>query len=296
MVHVRVPATTANLGAGFDCLGMALTLYNEVEAEEADGLRIEIRGEGVHDLPLDETNLVWRAAQLVFKEVGRWPRGAHLRLTNHIPLESGLGSSAAAVVAGLLVGNALLGRPLMDEKILHLAVEMEGHPDNVAPAMLGGLVAAGRGQQGQLLVTQPATPSWQAVVVLPNFRLSTRVARQALPASVPYDDAVFNLGRLALTLVALGCGDYALLAQAMGDRLHHPYRAPLVPGLAAALEAVQSLNLAGAISGAGPAIIAFTDADQTVVIEAIQAAFTAVGCTTRSWSLETAAGAVCQVT
>lgn len=293
MIYVKIPATTANLGAGFDCLGMALTLYNEVAAEEAEGLSIEVSGEGADDLPRDETNLVWRAAQRVFERVGRWPAGARLRLLNGIPLESGLGSSAAAVVAGLLVGNALVGDPLEPEAVLELAVGMEGHPDNVAPALLGGVVAAARAEDGALLVESAPTPSLECVVVLPDFRLPTRIAREALPPEVSHRDAVFNLGHLALTVLALQRADYPRLAAVMLDRLHQPYRAPLVPGLADALGAGRRLGVAVAISGAGPAVIALSAERQTEVATAIQAAFAEAGCASRRWFLRTSGGATC---
>ncbi len=294
MIYVKAPATTANLGAGFDCLGMALTLYNEVEAEEADGLSIEVSGEGVGDLPRDETNLVWRAAQRVFERVGHWPRGVRLRLHNGIPLESGLGSSAAASVAGLLVGNALLGEPLGRDALLELAVAMEGHPDNVAPALLGGVVAAARAEDGRLLVEAVPTAPLETVVVLPDFRLPTRRARQALPPQVRYGDAVFNLGHLALTLLALQRADYARLAAVMADRLHQPYRAPLAPGLADALALRQRLGVAVAISGAGPAVIALVNERQAEVAAALQATFAEAGVASRAWFPRTAGGATCQ--
>lgn len=291
MLRVRVPATTANLGAGFDCLGLALSLYNEVDAEEADGLAIQVEGEGAAELPTDASNLVWRAARRVFDHVGHTPRGARLHLRNAIPLESGLGSSAAATVAGLMIGNALIGAPLGEAVLLDLAVGMEGHPDNVAPALLGGLVVAGRADSGRLLVERVAIPPLTAVVVMPTFRLSTALARRALPAAVPMADAVFNLSHTALTLLALQRGDYAALVDAMADRLHQPYRAPLAPGLAAALGAAQTLGAAAAISGAGPAVIAFSAARHEDVGEAMRGAFAAAGLGARVWLLQTARGA-----
>lgn len=291
MLRVLAPATTANLGAGFDCLGLALTLYNEVEVEEADGLSITISGEGADELPRDETNLVWRAAGRVFERVGRGPRGARLRLVNHIPLESGLGSSAAATVAGLLAGNALLGGPLDHDTLLALAVAMEGHPDNVAPALLGGLAVVGRADDGAILARRVALSPVQAVVVMPDFRLATAVARAALPKQVSMADAVYNIGRAALTLVAFAQGDYTLLAQAMGDRLHQPYRAPLVPGLAGAIAAAQAMGAAAAISGAGPAVIAFAPGSLDEIGAAMQAGFAEAGIGSRRWVLDLADGA-----
>lgn len=291
MIHILAPATTANLGAGFDCLGLALTLYNEVEVEAADSLSIDIVGEGAADLPRDESNLVWRAARAVFERVGRGPAGARLRLVNHIPLESGLGSSAAATVAGLLAGNALVGHPLGRATLLEMAVEMEGHPDNVAPALLGGLAVVGRADDGGLLARRVDIPPVQAVVVMPDLRLSTAVARAALPRQVSLADAVYNIGRAALTLVAFEQGDMRLLAQAMGDRLHQPYRAPLAPGLAAALAAAQARGVAAAISGAGPAVIAFAKGDLDTIGAAMQAEFAQAGVGARRWVLGVAEGA-----
>lgn len=291
MIRVRVPATTANLGAGFDCLGLALGLYNEVEAQEATrGLAISVEGEGTADLPTDESNLVWRAAQRVFAQVGHPSAGLRLHLRNGIPLESGLGSSAAATVAGLMLANEWLGRPLTTVDLLQLAVDMEGHPDNVAPALLGGLVVVGRAADGSLLAERVATPPLSAVVVMPDFRLSTAVARRALPSAVTMADAVFNLSHTALTVVALQRGDHALLAQAMEDRLHQPYRAPLVPGLAEALAAARRQGAAVAISGAGPAVIAFA-ADAEAVGATMRGAFAAAGLGARVWRLPAVGGA-----
>lgn len=291
MLRVRVPATTANLGAGFDCLGLALGLYNEVDTEAADSLDIVIEGEGATDLPTDRGNLVWRAAGRVAERVGRPLPGARLHLRNGIPLESGLGSSAAATVAGILIGNALLGEPLDRAALLDLAVEMEGHPDNVAPALLGGLVVAGHSESGRLLVEAVATPALTAVVVMPDLRLSTALARRALPGSVSMADAVFNLSHTALTVLALQRGDYAALADAMADRLHQPYRAPLAAGLAEALNAARALGVAAAISGAGPAVVAFSETQTVEVGEAMRRAFATVGVGARVWRLGIVGGA-----
>lgn len=291
MIHVRVPATTANLGAGFDCLGLALTLYNEVEAQPADDLSIIIEGEGAAELPRDETNLVWRAARRVLARVGDGPPGVRLHLRNRIPMESGLGSSAAATVAGLLVGHALTGQVLSQAELLEMAVAMEGHPDNVAPALLGGLMVAARDDDGRLLTSRVAIPPWHAVAVMPDFRLSTQAARRALPDCVSLSDAVYNVGHAALTVVALQQGDVRLLAAAMTDRLHQPYRAPLVPGLQAALDAVRAQGVAAAISGSGPTVIAFVADQGAAVGEVVVRAFARVGLAARVWELTVAEGA-----
>ncbi len=295
MVRLRVPATTANLGAGFDVLGLSLALYNEIDASACDTLVITMEGEGDGELPTDSTNLVWKAAQRVFTYLGADAPGARLHMRNRIPLESGLGSSAAAVVAGVLLGNALTGGHVDPETLLSLAIDMEGHPDNVAPAMLGGLVAAARDDAGRPMVTSLRTPALKAVVVMPDARLSTAVARRALPMTVPMADAVFNLGRLALTIAAFQQADYELLARAMGDCLHQPYRAPLVPGLTEALAAARSWGAAAAISGAGPAVVAFAPDGHAELAACMVDCFAKVGCGARSWVLESAEGACVQI-
>lgn len=291
MLRVRVPATTANLGAGFDVLGLSLSLYNEIEATADESLVITVEGEGATELPRDATNLVWQAAQRVFACARVTPPGARLHMRNAIPLESGLGSSAAAIVAGLLLGNSLIGSKLDRDTLLALAIDMEGHPDNVAPAMLGGLVAGARDDDGHPIVRQLTIPALRAVVVMPEARLSTAAARRALPSTIPMSDAVFNLGRLALTIAAFQAGDYALLAQAMGDRLHQPYRAPLAPGLADALAAAHAQGAAAAISGAGPAVVAFAAQGHEALAAHITQCFARVGCGARSWVLDVAEGA-----
>ncbi|MFN8470692.1 MAG: homoserine kinase [Anaerolineae bacterium] len=291
MVRVRVPATTANLGAGFDVLGLSLTLYNEIDFAASDTLTITVEGEGAAELPRDASNLVWRAAQRVFECVGVAPPGARLHMRNAIPLESGLGSSAAAIVAGLLLGNALTGGRLDQDTLLAQAIDMEGHPDNVAPAMLGGLVAGGRDDAGRPIVKRLSIPALKAVVVMPEARLSTAAARRALPGMVSMGDAVFNLGHLALTIAAFQEGNYALLARGMADRLHQPYRAPLVPGLAEALAAAQAIGAACAISGAGPAVVAFAADGHAELARCIMDCFAQVGCGARSWELAVGEGA-----
>ena len=291
MVRVRVPATTANLGAGFDVLGLSLALYNEIDATACDTLIITLEGEGAMELPRDASNLVWKAAQRVFAYAGGTAPGARLHMRNAIPLESGLGSSAAAVVAGVLLGNALLGGRVDREALLALAIDMEGHPDNVAPAMLGGLIAAARDNAGRPLVTRLSVPALKAVVVMPDTRLSTAVARQVLPKTLALADAVFNLGHLALTIAAFQQGDYDLLARAMDDRLHQPYRAPLVPGLAEALTAARERGAAAALSGAGPAVVAFAADGHAELAACIVECFARAGCGARSWVLDSAEGA-----
>lgn len=286
-VTVSIPATTANLGPGFDTLGMALGLYNEVRFTAVEsGLQFVVSGEGADRLPADHRNLVYRAAQAVFAIVGRRPAGLRIEQDNKIPVGSGMGSSASAVVGGLLAANALIEGGLSREELLRIAVGMEGHPDNVTPALYGGLTLVNTLRDGALHVTHLALPPLQATLVLPRYQLLTSEARAALPTHVSMGDAVFNIGRVALLVHALTHADYDALGIAMDDQLHQPYRQKLVPGMADALRAARAAGAAGAaISGAGPSVIAFAPDHQEEIAAAMVAAFGAVNLTCRVWTL-----------
>ncbi len=258
-VRVRVPATAANLGPGFDCLGMALAMWNEVLAEPAPEWEVMVRGEGEDLLPRDAANLVARAARLALTEAGEVGLALRLTLANGIPLARGLGSSAAAAVGGLLAADALLGGPLGRERLLALAVELEGHGDNAAPALWGGLTVFSPRDGGGAVVRLDPPDSLRLGVVIPEVSVSTAAARAALPAAVAREDAVHNLQRACLLVAALAAGRLDLLGEALSDRLHQPYRAALVPGLAGAL-AVRVPGLAGVcLSGSGPTLLCFLD-------------------------------------
>jgi homoserine kinase len=261
-VTVTVPATTSNLGPGFDCLGLSLDLRNELTLELRDGRGpavVEIEGEGAESLPRGEKNMLVRAARLIL------PRSLPGRLVfksvNRIPLARGLGSSAAAAVAGLWAGAHLFGTLRTSEDELEaLAVSLEGHPDNVAPCVHGGLTASlsvnGRSRANRLNIH----PSLSAVVCVPAFELATKKARAALPKKVPLADAVYNSSRAILLARALETGHTSHLADLMDDRLHQPYRAKLVPGLREALAAAVKAGAAGAaLSGSGPTVFAFVE-------------------------------------
>lgn len=288
-VTVTVPATTANLGPGFDCLGLALTLYNRVTFTDAAAtFAIHISGEGADWLPTDESNLVWQAAQRLFEVVGKWPSGTHIEMENGIPAGSGLGSSAAAVVAGLVAANTLVGGGLSRHELLELATEIEGHPDNVAPALFGGLTLINQTESGLHLECIPV-PTLTSVIVLPDFTLPTAQARAALPAQITRQDAIFNIGRMGLLVRALQTGDHDKLRLAMEDRLHQPYRLPLVPGLESAFAAAYSAGASGvALSGAGPSLIAFAQQGHAQIASACQQAFSQAGLTSRAWVLAVA--------
>lgn len=283
---MTIPATTANLGPGFDCLGLALGLRNEATLTAVStNLSITLSGEGADKLPTDATNLVYRAAERLFERVGKRPSGLRIHQHNNIPVGSGLGSSAAATLGGLTAANALVDGGLSDAELLQLATEMEGHPDNVVPAFYGGLtlaVTAG----ARLHVERITVPAMQIVIVLPDFDLPTAEARAALPAQVPLADAVFNIGRAGLVIRALERGDLGALALAMQDKLHQPFRVPLIPGMVAASAAALAAGAAAvALSGAGPSLAAFAAANHETIAQAAMKAFEMAGLNGRYWIL-----------
>lgn len=263
-VTVSVPASTSNLGPGFDCLGLALDLRNELTLELREGpgvTLVEIHGEGATTLSRGESNMLVQAARLVLPK--RLPGHLVFKAVNRIPLARGLGSSAAAAVAGLWAGAHLFGTLRRTEDELEaLAVKLEGHPDNVAPCVHGGLTASltldGRSTAQRLNIH----PSFSAVIGVPEFQLATKKARAALPKKVPLADAVFNTSRAILLVRALETGRTRGLDVLMDDRLHQPYRARLVPGLLSALAAAVKAGAAGAaLSGSGPSVFALVEGD-----------------------------------
>ncbi|MBI4772303.1 MAG: homoserine kinase [Chloroflexi bacterium] len=273
-VSVTVPASTANLGAGFDCLSLALGLRNTVALWEINqGLEIDVEGEGEDQVPLDTTNLVVRAAEKVFGKVNKRPTGLRVHAVNGIPLGSGMGSSAAAIVGGLAAANALVEGGLSRDDLLRLAYEMEGHPDNAAAALFGGLALVSANAE-ELLVRSLQIPPLKVAIALPEVRLSTAEARAALPGQVPLKDAVFNLGHALFTVQALASADNALLRWAVSDRLHQPYRKKLIPGYDTVVaEARKAGAAAVALSGAGPSLVAFSADKHGEIASAMKAAF-----------------------
>ena len=261
-VRVRVPATIANFGPAFDVLGLALSLHNEVELEPSDRPEVTVSGEGEHVLPATAANLVARAAERVAQAAGR--AGVfRIRCRNRIPMGRGLGSSAAAIVGGAAAANAALGRPLGTDALLDLVWKMEGHPDNVAAALLGGAVLVDV-STGRVAWTR-FVPRWDAVIVaaIPDFTVSTVEARGALPECVPLADAVANLGRTARLVAAMTTGEVELLAGALDDALPQPYRRRLVPGMDDVITAAREAGAYGAVlSGSGPTIAAVAPADR----------------------------------
>lgn len=290
-ITIRVPATSANLGPGFDCLGLALDLWNESIIRLAIEHTVQVRGEGAEKLSLGENNLIIQSAQHLAKCVGKPLPQFHLDCMNQIPLSSGLGSSAAAKLTGLLAANSLLGKPLSSDEILNLATEMEGHPDNVAPAIMGGWVVSTM-ENGKVLARKIQVDSGQVspisiTVVLPEFHLPTRQARTVLPQQVSLKDAVHNISRAVLVTEAFRNGDVELLGKAMTDTLHQPHRLPLIPGAQAALNAAKEAGAsAAALSGAGPGIIAFSSKRDPAIGEAMKQAFEERGLQARIFQLK----------
>jgi homoserine kinase len=265
-VRVRVPASTSNLGPGFDCLGLALDLYLEVVVERTDrGLSIENSGSSPSQATRGD-DLVYAALARTLRRRGAPERGLRIVVRSEIPVARGLGSSAAAILGGLLAGHLLAHGEAPDPPtILAEAVEIEGHPDNIAPALLGGLVACAVTEQGRVHALRlPLPPDLGIVLVIPDVRVPTARARQILPAKVPLADAVFGLSRLALLLGSLATGDLQGLREAMRDRLHQPHRLGLVPGLGGALEALAAEPgcLGAALSGSGPTLLAVVRGDR----------------------------------
>jgi homoserine kinase len=263
VIVVRAPATSANMGPGFDCLGMALDLWNEVEALPGAVLR-----DG-------DANLISRATRAVFDEVGAAYPGFGLRCTNRIPFARGLGSSAAAIACGLLIGNHCLGGPLDEASLLQLAARLEGHPDNVIPCLLGGVRVAAVVESGRVAQARvPVALNLRLVCFVPEQLSPTAHARGVLPATVTLGDALFNVARSSLLVAALASGQSDILREATRDRLHQPYRLPLFPSSARLLETALEAGALGAFtSGAGPSVLALCADDQQA--DAVGAGFDA---------------------
>lgn len=265
-VRVSVPATSANLGPGFDSLGLALAMRDELEAEVVgSGLEVIVAGAGGGDLPLDETHLVVRSMRAAFDLVGVQPPGLRLSCTNVIPHARGLGSSSAAIVAGVVLARGLVaGGSLLvdDDALFRLAARIEGHPDNVAPAFYGGFVISGRDDSADgefYAVRSSVDPRIEAVVLVPPTPVSTEVARGLLPAGVPHADAAADAGRTALLVAALA-GQPEHLLRGTRDYLHQDYRRPAMPESLALVDALRADGVPALVSGAGPTVLAFTDA------------------------------------
>lgn len=262
-VKISVPGTSANCGPGFDTLGVACTIYNEMEVTLCPEARleIEVEGEGAGIIVPDERNIVWRSVRAVLDKAGKLDdyKGIILKMKNEVPLSRGLGSSAAAIVAGIKAANVILGNPFGQREMLQMATDIEGHPDNVAPALYGGFtISIMRNGRPECFSFMPRL-NLKLVVAVPDFPLSTRMARSVLPSAVPMKDAINNIGRSSLMVAALMRGNLHFLRHAFDDALHQPYRAKLIPGMFDVFSAARRNGALGAtLSGAGPCLIAYT--------------------------------------
>ena len=258
MIKIRIPATSANLGAGFDALGLALSFYNYVEMEESD--RVEISSADDIAVPTDESNLIYVSAKDLFEVCGKKLEGLKLRQTNNIPMARGLGSSSACIVAGLVGANTLLGNPLTTDDLVDPAAQIEGHPDNTAPALLGGIVTAVFDGRKVHWVKQEVFTKLKFAALIPDFELKTEKARACLPKEVSHKDAVYNLSRAALFSASLLTGKFENLRTAVHDKLHQPYRMELIPNCREVFDIAYTHGAYGVfISGAGPTIMAIAD-------------------------------------
>lgn len=282
-VSVKVPATTANLGPGFDCMGMALPIYNTVTIEETvlpgTGIEINVIADddsadefSLEHIPMDENSIIYKAVELLYNSIGQTPSELKITIHSQIPIARGLGSSASVIVGGLLAANELLGRPADEAALLSIATEVEGHPDNITPAIVGGLVLTSSEDDGSIVYRKLDWPQeWTLTVCVPEYELATDISRSVLPKEVPMQDAVFNAKRLAMFVEAIHTKDSQLMKLALKDRLHQPYRMKLVPGLEKIIENLKhEENVLGCVlSGAGPSILIISEKNNLDKIRSI---------------------------
>ncbi len=278
-LRIHVPATTANLGPGFDCIGLALDWWNTIEVETiARGLEIECHGESKVPIPCNRDNLIVHGMTAIYRRVREKLPPLRIRMQSNFPVGSGLGSSSAAIVGGMVAANALLGDKFSCDELVTLGTAIEGHPDNVAPALMGGLVAAA--QEGDQVTAARFDVSHEllCVIFVPHQVLLTKRSRGVLPKRIPRVDAIYNTSRTALWIAAIDQNRWDWLGIATQDRLHQPYRARLVPGMYALFDAAKEAGARGvALSGAGPSIIAFTDRAGGNIAQAMERAARRLG-------------------
>lgn len=282
-VSVKVPATTANIGPGFDCMGMALPIYNTVTIEETvlpgTGVEINVISENesaddfsLEHIPMDENSIIYKAVELLYNSIGQSPSELKITIHSQIPIARGLGSSASVIVGGLIAANELLGRPADEAALLSIATEVEGHPDNVTPAIVGGLTLTSSEDDGSIVYKKLEWPEeWTLTVCIPEYELATDISRSVLPKEVPMADAVFNAQRMGMFVHALHTKDSALMKLALKDKLHQPYRMKLVPGLEKIAEKLKhEENVLGCVlSGAGPSILIISEKNNIDKIKSI---------------------------
>lgn len=285
-VKVKVPATTANLGPGFDVLGASLSLYNELEVslvENSKKAKFVVLGEGRKILPRNENNILWKAMNAVFCLLSVNDKynlkNFNIKLTNNIPLSSGLGSSSAARAAGIIAANKICGNKLTLIEMAQLGVKLEGHPDNIIPAFYGGVCISVNNEDGKIEVIKLPIPKIKAVVCTPGFELATERSRNILPLKYDRKDVVFNIARVALLIKAFYINDFKVLKEAMKDKIHQPYRAKLIPVMQELIDCAVKAGAYGAyLSGAGPSMIAFCNKEKAQNVANVMA---------RIWKRET---------
>lgn len=282
-VSVKVPATTANLGPGFDCMGLALPIYNTVTIEETvlpgTGIEINVIADeasaddfSLEHIPMDENSIIYKAVELLYNSIGQSPSELKINIHSQIPIARGLGSSASVIVGGLLAANELLGRPADEAALLSIATEVEGHPDNVTPAIVGGLTLTSGEDDGSIVYRKLDWPDeWTLTVCIPEYELATDISRSVLPKEVPMQDAVYNAQRLGMFIQAVHTKDSKLMKLALKDKLHQPYRMKLVPGLEKIIENLKhEENVLGCVlSGAGPSILIISEKNNLDKIKSI---------------------------
>ncbi|MBR1754741.1 homoserine kinase [bacterium] len=268
-VTVKVPATTANFGSGFDCFGMALPLFNIITIEETvlpgTGVEVNVVSDfqnnedlAIEHIPKDENNIIYKAVEMLYNSIGQTPSELRITIKSSIPIAKGLGSSASIIVGGLLAANELLNKPADEAALLSIATEVEGHPDNVTPAIVGGFVITSLEEDGSIVYRNIDWPEdWVLNILIPDYELVTEISRSVLPAEVPMQHAVFNAGRTAMFVEALHSHDAELMKLALQDKLHQPYRSKLVPGVDEIFANLRHEEdvLGCTLSGAGPAIL-----------------------------------------
>ena len=288
MKRIRIPATTANMGPGFDCIGMAFDMYNYIDFEPtgADGYcELTSDGDAGH-IDLSKDNLIYKAYAAVFQYLQKPVMGIKMHFENNVPYSRGLGSSSAALIGGVKVANEVLGNPLSDTELLNVALQFEGHPDNIAPALLGGVVISGLDENGDVFYSKITPPAnLHCTVIIPDYPLATKKARAVLPQQFSMQDAVYNVGRMAMLIDAMHTGKLEQLALAMNDKLHHPYRMPLIKGMDEIVPAAKALGaLNVTISGAGPTILIVSDGKKD--FSSLQDILTKHGVTARITALQ----------
>lgn len=260
MIEIRVPATTANLGPGFDVLGLAIDRYNTFSFSTSDKCN------------LPEDHLVYKAYRHTFESLGKPIIEVDIIVKDDIPISRGLGSSAACIVGGIMGANAMLGDPLDKNEVLRLATVMEGHPDNVSPAIFGGLMISVMDQNRILINKMPIPDTIKFIAIVPDFELSTEMARSVLPKMITHKDGIYNVARVSLLLSAFATGRMDLIKEGLNDRLHVPYRSDLIPGYEMIVDRAYQIGALGCfLSGAGPTIMCMIDGDENDILQELKA-------------------------